>query len=150
LVKFAIVPHSLGLFLAAGNWQRITPTPGPPSTAAGLKAMWAIQRLKCRANGKTNVTRASSQAHSSSAEQRRTASVLFFLAALAALGALATNIILPAFPAMGEDLGVSVRELSATLPSFFLTFVLVGYVWICDIAGRLAGYLLHCQAGGNT
>ncbi|WP_338649398.1 hypothetical protein [Pseudomonas sp. ML2-2023-3] len=44
---------------------------------------------------------------------------------LAALGALATNIVLPAFPAfpaMGEYLRVSVLELSATLTSFFLAF----------------------------
>ncbi len=73
---------------------------------------------------RANAASASSQVRRSPAEQRLTASVLFLLAALAALGALATNIILPAFPAMGEDLGVSVRELSATLTSFFLAFAL--------------------------
>lgn len=82
-----------------------------------------------------NVTRASSQARRSPAEQRLTASVLFLLAALAALGALATNIILPAFPAMGEDLGVSVRELSATLTSFFLAFAL-GQLFVGPLSDR--------------
>jgi DHA1 family bicyclomycin/chloramphenicol resistance-like MFS transporter len=35
---------------------------------------------------------------------------------------LATNIILPAFPRMGEDLGVSSREMALTLSSFFIAF----------------------------
>lgn len=83
----------------------------------------------------TNATRASSQVRRSPAEQRLTASVLFLLAALAALGALATNIILPAFPAMGEDLGVSVRELSATLTSFFLAFAL-GQLFVGPLSDR--------------
>ncbi len=83
----------------------------------------------------TNVTHASSQARSSPAEQRLTASVLFLLAALAALGALATNIILPAFQAMGQDLGVSVRELSATLTSFFLAFAL-GQLFVGPLSDR--------------
>lgn len=55
---------------------------------------------------------------------RLSGELLWLLAGLAALGALATNIILPAFPAMGADLGVSVKELSATLSSFFLAFAL--------------------------
>lgn len=84
---------------------------------------------------KTNVTRASSQARRSPAEQRLTASVLFLLAALAALGALATNIILPAFPAMGGDLGASVRDLSATLTSFFLAFAL-GQLFVGPLSDR--------------
>lgn len=84
---------------------------------------------------RTNATRASSQACRPPAEQRLTAGVLFLLAALAALGALATNIILPAFPAMGEDLGVSVRELSATLTSFFLAFAL-GQLFVGPLSDR--------------
>ncbi len=48
--------------------------------------------------------------------------LLLLLAGLAALGSLATNIILPAFPAMGADLGTSVKGLSATLGSFFVAF----------------------------
>lgn len=84
---------------------------------------------------RANVKRASSQACRSPAEQRLTASVLFLLAALAALGALATNIILPAFPTMSEDLGVSVRELSATLTSFFLAFAL-GQLFVGPLSDR--------------
>lgn len=84
---------------------------------------------------RTDVACASSQASHSPAEQRLTVSVLFLLAALAALGALATNIILPAFPAMGEDLGVSVRELSATLTSFFLAFAL-GQLFVGPLSDR--------------
>lgn len=83
----------------------------------------------------SNVTRAASQARHSPANQRLTAGVLFLLAALAVLGALATNIILPAFPAMGEDLGVSVRELSATLTSFFMAFAL-GQLFVGPLSDR--------------
>lgn len=63
-------------------------------------------------------------------ERRLTGGVLFLLAGLAALGALATNIILPAFPRIGAGLGVSSQELGLTLSSFFIAFafgqVLVG------------------------
>jgi DHA1 family bicyclomycin/chloramphenicol resistance-like MFS transporter len=55
-------------------------------------------------------------------ERRLTAGILFLLAGLAALGALATNIILPAFPRIGADLGVSSQELGLTLSSFFVAF----------------------------
>ncbi|HEX7953898.1 MAG TPA: multidrug effflux MFS transporter [Burkholderiales bacterium] len=61
--------------------------------------------------------------------------MLFLLAALAALGALATNIILPAFPSMGEDLGVSVRDLGATLSSFFVAFAL-GQLFVGPLSDR--------------
>ncbi|HCF7311762.1 TPA: hypothetical protein NIJ62_002606, partial [Pseudomonas aeruginosa] len=47
---------------------------------------------------------------------------VLLLAALAAMGALATNIILPAFPSMARDLGASISLLSGTLSSFFLVF----------------------------
>jgi DHA1 family bicyclomycin/chloramphenicol resistance-like MFS transporter len=53
---------------------------------------------------------------------RLTGGILFLLAGLAALGALATNIILPAFPRIGADLGVSSQELGLTLSSFFVAF----------------------------
>jgi len=56
------------------------------------------------------------------AESRLTGKVLFLLAGLAALAALATNIILPAFPKIGEGLGVSAQELGLTLSSFFIAF----------------------------
>jgi DHA1 family bicyclomycin/chloramphenicol resistance-like MFS transporter len=55
-------------------------------------------------------------------ERRLTGETLFLLAGLAALGALATNIILPAFPRIGTDLGVSSQELGLTLSSFFVAF----------------------------
>jgi DHA1 family bicyclomycin/chloramphenicol resistance-like MFS transporter len=55
-------------------------------------------------------------------ERRLTGGVLFLLAGLAALGALATNIILPAFPRIGASLGVSSQELGLTLSSFFVAF----------------------------
>ena len=55
-------------------------------------------------------------------ERRMTGGILFLLAGLAALGALATNIILPAFPRIGAGLGVSSQELGLTLSSFFVAF----------------------------
>ncbi len=53
-----------------------------------------------------------------------TAGRLFLLASLAALGALATNIMLPAFPSIAADLDVSTRQMSWTLSSFFVVFAL--------------------------
>jgi DHA1 family bicyclomycin/chloramphenicol resistance-like MFS transporter len=55
-------------------------------------------------------------------ERQVTGGVLFLLAGLAALGALATNIILPAFPRISVSLGVSSQELGLTLSSFFIAF----------------------------
>jgi MFS transporter, DHA1 family, multidrug resistance protein len=55
-------------------------------------------------------------------ERRLTGGMLFLLAGLAALGALATNIILPAFPRIGASLGVSSQQLGLTLSSFFVAF----------------------------
>ena len=57
-------------------------------------------------------------------ERRLTGGTLFLLAGLAALGALATNIILPAFPRIGAGLGASSQELGLTLSSFFIAFAL--------------------------
>ncbi|HCE5827429.1 TPA: multidrug effflux MFS transporter [Pseudomonas aeruginosa] len=71
----------------------------------------------------------------SSAPQALTAGVLFLLASLAALGALATNIILPAFPTIGKDLSVSVRDLGATLSSFFLAFA-IGQLFVGPLSDR--------------
>ena len=59
-----------------------------------------------------------------SSQRELTGSLLFLLASFAALGALATNIILPAFPQIATDLGTSVRALGATLSSFFVAFAL--------------------------
>jgi DHA1 family bicyclomycin/chloramphenicol resistance-like MFS transporter len=61
--------------------------------------------------------------------------LLFLLAGLAALGALATNIILPAFPEMAVDLGASVKDLSATLSSFFVAFAL-GQLFVGPLSDR--------------
>ncbi|SFD52734.1 multidrug effflux MFS transporter [Paracidovorax konjaci] len=61
--------------------------------------------------------------------------LLLLLAGLAALGALATNIILPAFPAMATDLGTSVKGLSATLGSFFVAFA-VGQLFVGPLSDR--------------
>lgn len=60
--------------------------------------------------------------NSAPSERRLTGGILFVLAGLAALGALATNIILPAFPRVGASLGVSSQELGLTLSSFFVAF----------------------------
>jgi MFS transporter, DHA1 family, multidrug resistance protein len=64
-----------------------------------------------------------------------TGELLFLLAGLAALGALATNIILPAFPDMAIDLGTSVIDLSATLSSFFVAFA-VGQLFVGPLSDR--------------
>ena len=57
-------------------------------------------------------------------ERRLTGGILFLLAGLAALGALATNIILPAFPRIGGELAISSPELGLLLSSFFVAFAL--------------------------
>ena len=53
-----------------------------------------------------------------------TAGRLILLASLAALGALATNIMLPAFPDMAREFGALPHELAWTLSSFFIVFAL--------------------------
>lgn len=58
------------------------------------------------------------------ARVRPGATVLVLLAALAALSSFATNIILPAFPAIGSAIGVTTLELGVTLSSFFVAFAL--------------------------
>lgn len=63
---------------------------------------------------------------------------LALLAGMAALGALATNIMLPAFPAMARDLAVDPRNLAWTLSSFFTVFA-VGQLFVgplSDAFGR--------------
>lgn len=87
------------------------------------------------------------------ARTRLTPGTLFLLAGLAALGSLATNIILPAFPQIGAELDVSPRELALTLSSFFVAFafgqLLVGPLsdrfgrkWL--VLGGLATFVLGC------
>jgi DHA1 family bicyclomycin/chloramphenicol resistance-like MFS transporter len=55
-------------------------------------------------------------------DQPLSAGQLALLAGLAALGALATNIMLPAFAAMAPDLGVAAKSLSWALSVFFIVF----------------------------
>lgn len=87
------------------------------------------------------------------ARTRLTPGTLFLLAGLAALGSLATNIILPAFPQIGTELNVSPRDLALTLSSFFIAFafgqILVGPLsdrfgrkWL--VVGGLATFMLGC------
>ena len=64
-----------------------------------------------------------------------TGELLLLLAGLAALGSLATNIILPAFPAMGAELRTSVKDLSATLGTFFVAFA-VGQLFVGPLSDR--------------
>ncbi len=87
------------------------------------------------------------------ARSRLTPGTLFLLAGLAALGSLATNIILPAFPQIGAELNVSPRDLALTLSSFFVAFALgqllvgplsdrFGRKWL--VLGGLATFVLGC------
>ncbi|HDS1738507.1 multidrug effflux MFS transporter [Pseudomonas putida] len=57
-----------------------------------------------------------------------TGRMVALLAGLSAISILSTNIILPAFPEIGQQLGVSSRELGLTLSSFFITFALAQLV----------------------
>lgn len=67
--------------------------------------------------------------------RRVSGGILFLLAGLAALGALATNIILPAFPRIGAELAISSPELGLLLSSFFLAFAL-GQLVVGPLADR--------------
>ncbi|WP_434559181.1 multidrug effflux MFS transporter [Pseudomonas sp. R1-6] len=64
-----------------------------------------------------------------------TGRIVALLAGLAAIGMLSTNIILPAFPVIGDDLGVTARELGLTLSSYFVTFAL-GQLVVGPLADR--------------
>ncbi|MEX0162125.1 multidrug effflux MFS transporter [Pseudomonas brassicacearum] len=81
----------------------------------------------------TSLAIASTQPHAST--QPLTGKVVALLAGLAAISMLSTNIILPAFAAIGEDLGVTARELGLTLSSFFITFAL-GQLVVGPLADR--------------
>ena len=61
---------------------------------------------------------------------------LTLLASLAALGVLATNIMLPAFPSIAGDLGVDPRDLAITLSVFFVVFA-VGQLFVGPLADAL-------------
>jgi MFS transporter, DHA1 family, multidrug resistance protein len=64
-----------------------------------------------------------------------TGRLLFLLAGLSALGSLATNIILPAFSQMAGELRTTVKDLSATLASFFVAFA-VGQLFVGPLSDR--------------
>jgi len=68
-----------------------------------------------------------------------TGKIITLLAGLSAISVLSTNIILPAFPEIGAQLGVSARELGLTLSSFFITFALAQLVVgpLADRYGRM-------------
>ncbi|HEV2510820.1 multidrug effflux MFS transporter [Bosea sp. (in: a-proteobacteria)] len=61
--------------------------------------------------------------------------IVLLLAGLAALGTLATNIILPAFPRMSAELGLTGTQLGILLSSFFLTFA-VGQLVVGPLSDR--------------
>lgn len=64
-----------------------------------------------------------------------TGRVVALLAGLAAIGMLSTNIILSAFPVIGDELGVTARELGLTFSSYFVTFAL-GQLVVGPLADR--------------
>src|SRR5574337_1260594 len=64
-----------------------------------------------------------------------TGELLLLLAGLGALGSLATNIILPAFPSMDGELGTTAKELSATLGTFFVAFA-VGQLFVGPLSDQ--------------
>ncbi|MFT4194538.1 multidrug effflux MFS transporter [Ottowia sp.] len=80
-------------------------------------------------------THAARGAAAQGAQKTLTGELRFLLAGLAALGALATNIILPTFPDMAVALGTSVIDLSATLSSFFVAFA-VGQLFVGPLSDR--------------
>lgn len=67
---------------------------------------------------------------------RLTGGRLTLLASLAALGVLATNIMLPAFPPIARDLSVDPRNLAITLSVFFVVFA-VGQLFVGPLADAL-------------
>ncbi|MEV4701539.1 MULTISPECIES: multidrug effflux MFS transporter [Pseudomonas] len=82
---------------------------------------------------RTSLAITAKQPHAST--QPLTGKVVALLAGLAAISMLSTNIILPAFADIGEDLGVTARELGLTLSSFFITFAL-GQLVVGPLADR--------------
>ncbi len=69
------------------------------------------------------------------AKRTLTAGLLFLLVGLAALGSLATNIILPAFTQIGGVFSASERELALTLSSFFFFFAF-GQLFVGPLSDR--------------
>lgn len=80
-------------------------------------------------------TTISAAAPGSAAPARLTGRLLAVLGGLAALGALSTNIILPAFPSMASELGVEARDMGLVLSSFFLAFA-IGQLFVGPVSDR--------------
>lgn len=79
-----------------------------------------------------------SELENAGAAARLTGGRLTLLASLAALGVLATNIMLPAFPQIAQDLGVDTQELALALTVFFAIFA-IGQLFVgplSDAIGR--------------
>lgn len=76
-----------------------------------------------------------SMAQGGSAPLRLSGRLLAVLAGLAALGALSTNIILPALPRMASELGVGTRDTGLVLSSFFLAFA-IGQLFVGPVSDR--------------
>jgi DHA1 family bicyclomycin/chloramphenicol resistance-like MFS transporter len=83
----------------------------------------------------TGSASAIAQAQPETSRPALTGRIVALLAGLAAIGMLSTNIILPAFPVIGDDLGVTARELGLTLSSYFVTFAL-GQLVVGPLADR--------------
>ncbi|WP_434604607.1 multidrug effflux MFS transporter [Pseudomonas sp. Z4-7] len=83
----------------------------------------------------TGSASAIAQAQPEASRPALTGRIVALLAGLAAIGMLSTNIILPAFPVIGDDLGVTARELGLTLSSYFVTFAL-GQLVVGPLADR--------------
>ena len=67
--------------------------------------------------------------------RRLTGGTLALLAGLSAIGTLSTTIILPSFPAMARDFGVTTRELGLALSSFFVAFA-IGQLLVGPLSDR--------------
>lgn len=75
------------------------------------------------------------KASAPSATRHLTLGLVALLAGFSAIGALSTNIMLPAFPAIAATLQTSSRELGVTLSSFFIVFA-VGQIFVGPLSDR--------------
>jgi DHA1 family bicyclomycin/chloramphenicol resistance-like MFS transporter len=104
--------------------------PGIPFPAAGSAAIRAEGTPLLSAIHET----ASVQTITAPA-RRLTGGTLALLAGLSAIGTLSTTIILPSFPAMARDFGVTTRELGLALSSFFVAFA-IGQLFAGPLSDR--------------
>lgn len=83
-----------------------------------------------------SATQDTALARASAAPGRKlTGGTLALLAGLSAIGTLSTTIILPSFPAMAQDFGVTTRELGLALSSFFVAFA-IGQLVVGPLSDR--------------